>query len=82
MFSLFRESFKKMLQELFEAEIDASIGYHEKNGAYITNKRNGYSSKTVISQLPNHQRDTSGIGMVSMFSLIWQARSPTEFSQS
>lgn len=51
-YSLFKESFKDILQELLEAEMDASIGYvkNEKNSSNSDNKRNGYSTKTVKSQ--------------------------------
>ena len=52
-YSLFKDSFKDMLQELLEAEMDASIGYakNEKELSDSDNKRNGYSSKTVKTQL-------------------------------
>lgn len=51
-YSLFKESFKDMLQELLEAEMDASIGYskNDKDGLSTDNKRNGYSTKTIKSQ--------------------------------
>ena len=51
-YSLFKESFKDMLQELLEAELDATLGYekHNKPDSDSDNKRNGYSSKTVKSQ--------------------------------
>ncbi len=51
-YSLFKESFKDMLQELMEAEMEASIGYpkNEKENCDTENKRNGYSTKTVKSQ--------------------------------
>lgn len=51
-YSLFRESFKDMLQELLEAELDASLGYEKNNkqDSDSDNKRNGYSTKTVKSQ--------------------------------
>ena len=41
-----------MLQEMLEAEMDASIGYvkNEKIADTTDNKRNGYSTKTVKSQ--------------------------------
>jgi len=41
-----------MLQELFEAEMDACIGYtkNEKAQLETNNKRNGYSTKTVKTQ--------------------------------
>jgi len=51
-YSLFKDSFKDMLQELLEAELNATLGY-EKNKKEVTdtdNKRNGYSPKTVKSQ--------------------------------
>ena len=51
-YSLFKDSFKDMLQELMEAELNASLGY-EKNKKEDTdsdNKRNGYSPKTVKSK--------------------------------
>ena len=51
-YTLFKDSFKEMLQELLEAEMDASIGYtkNEKNDFNTCNKRNGYSTKTIKSQ--------------------------------
>lgn len=51
-YALFKDSFKDMLQELLEAEMDASIGYakNEKRDLDSQNKRNGYSTKTVKSQ--------------------------------
>lgn len=51
-YSYLKEGFKDMLQEMLEAEMDASIGYvkNEKNADTTDNKRNGYSTKTVKSQ--------------------------------
>ncbi len=51
-YSLFKDGFKDMLQELLEAEMDASLGYtkHHKEGTETDNKRNGYSTKTIKSQ--------------------------------
>lgn len=51
-YSLFKESFKDILQELLEAEMEASIGYekNQKEEGCSDNKRNGYSQKTVKSQ--------------------------------
>ena len=51
-YSLFKESFKDMLQELLEAELDATLGYEKNNklDPDSDNKRNGYSPKTVKSQ--------------------------------
>lgn len=58
-YTLFKDSFKDMLQELLEAEMDASIGYtkNNKQDAVSDNKRNGYSPKTVKSQYGEFQVD-------------------------
>ncbi len=58
-YSLLKDSFKDILQELLEAEMDATLGYEKnckvdfKNG----NKRNGHSSKTLKSQYGEFQID-------------------------
>jgi len=64
--SLLRESLKDILQELMEAELDASLGY-EKNqkGDLVTdNKRNGHFPKTLKSRYGEFQvevpRDRNG----------------------
>jgi transposase-like protein len=51
-YSLLKDSFKDMMQEMLEAEMDVSLGYpkNEKGDLLIENKRNGYTSKTVKSQ--------------------------------
>lgn len=51
-YSLLRDSFKDILQELLEAEPDASLGYEKnrKGDTPISNKRNGHSPKTLKSQ--------------------------------
>jgi len=43
-YSLLKESFKDMLQELLEAELDATLGYEKNNklDPDSDNKRNGY----------------------------------------
>lgn len=58
-YALFKDSFKDMMQELLEAEMDASIGYTKNNKQDIEseNKRNGYSPKTVKSQYGEFQVD-------------------------
>ncbi len=58
-YALFKESFKDILQELLEAEMEASIGYakNNKEGVDTENKRNGYSPKTVKSQYGQFQVD-------------------------
>ena len=51
-YSLLKDSFKDILQELMEAEMDATLGYekNQKGDSEVENKRNGYSTKTVKSQ--------------------------------
>ena len=58
-YSLLRESFKDILQELMEAELDASLGYekNQKGGVQTSNKRNGHSPKTLKSQYGEFQID-------------------------
>ena len=58
-YSLLRDSFKDILQELMEAELDASLGYekNQKGDAATSNKRNGHSPKTQKSQYGEFQID-------------------------
>ena len=58
-YSLLKESFKDILQELMEAELDASLGYqkNQKGDLVTSNKRNGHSSKTLKSQYGEFQVD-------------------------
>ena len=51
-YSLLRDSFKDILQELMEAELDATLGYekNQKGDSLSSNKRNGHSQKTLKSQ--------------------------------
>lgn len=51
-YAFFKDSFKDMLQELLEAEMDSTLGYTKNNKPDIAsdNKRNGHSPKTVKSQ--------------------------------
>lgn len=51
-YSFLKDSFKDMLQEMLEAEMDVSMGYPkgDKGELVVDNKRNGYSQKTVKSQ--------------------------------
>ena len=58
-YSLLRDSFKDILQELMEAELDASLGYekNQKGDAATSNKRNGHSPKTLKSQYGEFQID-------------------------
>ena len=58
-YSLLKESFKDILQELMETELDAALGYekNQKGGLLTDNKRNGHSSKTLKSQYGEFQID-------------------------
>ena len=58
-YSLLKESFKDILQELREAELDASLGYqkNQKGDLVTSNKRNGHSPKTLKSQFGEFQVD-------------------------
>ena len=58
-YTLLRDSFKDILQELMEAELDASLGYakNHKGGVRTSNKRNGHSTKTLKSQYGEFQID-------------------------
>ena len=58
-YSLLKESFKDILQELMEAELDASLGYekNQKTDIGTDNKRNGHSTKTLKSQYGQFQLD-------------------------
>ena len=58
-YSLLKESFKDILQELMEAELDASLGYekNQKGDRITSDKRNGHSPKTLKSQYGEFQVD-------------------------
>ena len=58
-YSLLRDSFKDILQELMEAEMDATLGYekNQKGDLQSGNKRNGHSTKTLKSQYGEFQID-------------------------
>lgn len=51
-YAYLKEGFKDILQELLEAEMDATLGYEKYQRGEIasTNKRNGHSTKTLKSQ--------------------------------
>lgn len=65
-YSLLKESFKDILQELMEAELDATPGYENNQKADLgtDNKRNGHSTKTMKSRYGEYQlevpRDRNG----------------------
>jgi putative transposase len=52
-YSFLKESFKDVLQELLEGEMDATLGYSRDEASSKTtdNSRNGYTKKTVRSEL-------------------------------
>lgn len=58
-YSLLKDSFKDILQELMAAELDASLSYekNQKGDIPTSNKRNGHSPKTVKSQYGEFQID-------------------------
>ena len=65
-YALLRDSFKDILQELMEVELDASLGYEKnhKGDLQTDNKRNGHSPKNLKSQYGEFQiavpRDRNG----------------------
>ena len=65
-YALLKDSFKDILQELMEAELDASLGYtkNQKGDLETDNKRNGHSVKSLKSQYGEFQievpRDRNG----------------------
>lgn len=58
-YSLLRDSFKDILQELMEAELNASLGYekNQKGDTVSSSKRNGHSPQTLKSQYGEFQID-------------------------
>ena len=65
-YALLKDSFKDILQELMEAELDAFLGYtkNQKGDLETDNKRNGHSNKNLRSQYGEFQievpRDRNG----------------------
>ena len=58
-YALLRDSFKDILQELMEAELDATLGFEKnrKGDLQTDNKRNGHSTKNLKSQYGEFQID-------------------------
>ncbi len=58
-YTLLKDSFKDILQELMEAELDATLGYEKnhKGSLQTDNKRNGHSIKNLKSQYGEFQID-------------------------
>ena len=62
-YSLLKDSFKDILQELLEAEMDATLGYEKncKGDLKSDNKRNGHSSIIKgMDILPKHSKASMG----------------------
>lgn len=49
--SSLKELFKDVLQEALEAELDETIGYRKHEVSEKANSRNGYSKKTIKTEL-------------------------------
>ena len=63
-YSLLKESFKDILQELMEAELDAALGYEKNQKAdFLTDKKNGHSPKIFKSHYGKSKLVFHGIGM-------------------
>lgn len=58
-YTLLKDSFKDILQELMEAELDSALGYqkNQKGDIHTDNKRNGHSPKKLKSQYGEFQID-------------------------
>ena len=58
-YALLKDSFKDILQELMEAELDVALGYEKnhKGDLQTDNKRNGHSTKNLKSQYGEFQID-------------------------
>ena len=67
-YTLLRDGFKDILQELMEAELEATPGYekNQKGDMETTNKRNGHSPRKLKSQYGEFQVDVPRTGTVSL----------------
>ena len=67
-YTLLKDSFKDILQELMEAELDATFGYEKnhKGDLQTDNKRNGHSTKNLKSQYGEFQIDVPRDRTVSL----------------
>ena len=67
-YTLLKDSFKDILQELTEAELDATLGYEKnhKGDLQTDNKRNGHSTKNLKSQYGEFQIDVPRDRTVSL----------------
>ena len=67
-YTLLKDSFKDILQELMEAELDATLGYEKnhKGDLQTDNKRNGHSTKNLKNQYGEFQIDVPRDRTVSL----------------
>ena len=67
-YTLLKDSFKDILQELMEAELDATLGCEKnhKGDLQTDNKRNGHSTKNLKSQYGEFQIDVPRDRTVSL----------------
>lgn len=67
-YTLLKDSFKDIPQELMEAELDATLGYEKnhKGDLQTDNKRNGHSTKNLKSQYGEFQIDVPRDRTVSL----------------
>lgn len=67
-YTLLKDSFKDILQELMEAELDATLGYEKnhKGDLQTDKKRNGHSTKNLKSQYGEFQIDVPRDRTVSL----------------
>ena len=67
-YTLLKDSFKDILQELMEAELDATLGYEKnhKGDLQTDNKRNGHSTKNLKASTVNSKLTYQETGMGSL----------------
>ena len=63
-----KEGFKDILQDFIETEMDATLGYekNQKSELVSTNKRNGYSTKTLKVSMESFLLIYHATGMLSL----------------
>ena len=71
-YSLLRDSFKDILQELMEAEMDSTLGYgkNQKGDIQSDNKRNGHSTKHLKASMVN-SRSRSPVIVTESLNRSW-----------
>lgn len=68
MYDYLKEGFKDILQDFIETEMDATLGYekNQKSELVSTNKRNGYSTKTLKVSMESFLLIYHATGMLSL----------------